>query len=313
MKNKVCFVMPYFGKLPYNFSLWLSFCEKNSDFNWLFFTNDKSSYSYPKNVIVNYLSLEDLKNIIENRLNEKVSLENPYKLCDFRPLYGVIFEDYLKDYGFWGYGDLDTIIGDLSNFVTDERLNEYDKISLMGHLSVLRNNDLVNIAYKDCNYLSIIQNRNNINFDEIRFDTNINNLLKNRGCKILEHFESFDICYEHYCFYNYEYVGSNRVKIIDHNPSIFEYDNGKLFEIKLINDNISKREIAYAHFIKRKILIPDNLNSNRFVFVPEHLTSDYSISKEYIKDNTKDSYSRLLLLELKRAKNVLKRLVRIGK
>lgn len=312
MKSRVCFLMPYFGKLPYNFDLWLSFCEKNQNFNWLFFTNDKTSYLYPKNVSVKYCSLEELKESIEKKLNVSVSLEKPYKLCDFRPLYGIIFEEYLKDYDYWGYGDLDTIIGDLSKFITDERLKDYDKISLMGHLSVLRNNEKVNTAYKDCDYLSIIQSKNNIIFDEIRFEKNINNLLKNRGCKILEHFEVYDICYEHLCFYNYEYVGTNRVKILDYNAAIFEYDNGKLYMLKVVDGEINRKEIAYVHFIKRKINIPNNLNKNKFVFIPDRLTSDYNLSIEFIKENTKDNYARLISLEIKRAIKVIKRIIKIG-
>lgn len=312
MDKRICFIMPYFGKLPYNFNLWLNFCRHNKNFNWLFFTDDKTPYSFPKNVSVNYVSLSELKDYIQNKIGKKISLEFAYKLCDYRPLYGFIFSDYLTNYDFWGYGDLDTIIGDLSSFITNDRLDEYDKISLMGHLSILRNNDLVNKAYEDCDYLSIIKNKNNINFDEIRYDVNINNLLKNRGCKILEDFEKYDICYEHFCFYNYEYVGKKRVEIVERTASIFEYDNGKLFQINLKNDIINRKEIAYVHYKKRIVRIPDTLDVNNFIFAPDYLSSNYTINEDFITNNTKDNYLRLINCELERIKESIKRRIRIG-
>lgn len=50
MKNKVCFVVPYFGKFPSYFDLFLKSCKYNEDFNWIIFTDDKEDYDYPNNV-----------------------------------------------------------------------------------------------------------------------------------------------------------------------------------------------------------------------------------------------------------------------
>lgn len=313
MKNKVCFVMPYFGKFPSYFNLWLNFCRNNPSFNWLFFTDDKTNYHYPENVLVKHLSLSEFKKLIESKIKINITLDRPYKICDFRPLFGIIFEDYLNDYDFWGYGDLDTIIGNLSKFVTDDSLNKYEKISLMGHLSILKNSKLVNEAYRDCDYISIITNKNNINFDEIRYVPNFNSLLKKRNCNILEYFEKFDICFEHHCFYNYEYNGTNRVTIKDYHASIFEYDNGNLYGYKIIDNKIIKNELAYVHFIKRKIFLTNDLNYNHFVFIPNTFKSDYHITDDFIIQNTKDNYIELLFNELNRLFNSIKRRLSIGK
>ena len=65
-------------------------------------------------------------------------LTNAYKIVDYKPLYGCIFHEYLKDYSHWGYCDSDVIFGDLSKYLTDERLNTYDRIYQHGHLCIYK-------------------------------------------------------------------------------------------------------------------------------------------------------------------------------
>jgi hypothetical protein len=66
-----------------------------------------------------------------------------YKVCEVRPMMGLVFEDMLRDYDYWGYGDLDVIYGDLAaNF--GAQLGQYDVITshtylLAGHFSLFRN------------------------------------------------------------------------------------------------------------------------------------------------------------------------------
>lgn len=36
--NSVCIIIPYFGKLPNYFQLWLESCKNNDSFTWLVFT-----------------------------------------------------------------------------------------------------------------------------------------------------------------------------------------------------------------------------------------------------------------------------------
>ena len=70
----------------------------------------------------------------EKKLGFHVSLDQSYKLCDFKPAYGFLFEEYLQGYQFWGHCDIDTIMGNLSKLLTDELLNQYDKLFCMGHM-----------------------------------------------------------------------------------------------------------------------------------------------------------------------------------
>jgi len=59
-------------------------------------------------------------------LGFEVDIESEYKLCDFKPAYGLIFSEHFKDYDFWGYCDIDIIFGNIRAYMTDVLLNEYD-------------------------------------------------------------------------------------------------------------------------------------------------------------------------------------------
>ena len=87
-------------------------------------------------------------------------------------MYGEIFQDYLKDYDFWGYCDFDMLFGDLRKFLPPERLDHFDKIFAMGHLSLYRNTPECNARYRlpggkfSCR--EVMENPVNYAFDEWR-------------------------------------------------------------------------------------------------------------------------------------------------
>ena len=43
---------------------------------------------------------------------------DPYKLCDLKPAYGHIHERDIAGYRFFGYGDIDIVYGQISDFYT---------------------------------------------------------------------------------------------------------------------------------------------------------------------------------------------------
>lgn len=305
--NKVCFIYPYFGKFPDVFYVWLNCCEKNKAFHWIIFTDDRTPYLYPDNVEVKYMGLSELKQRFEKGLGFPVALDRPYKLCDFRPLYGWLFEEELKEYSHWGYGDIDIIFGRLDHFITEERLNEYDKISYLGHMSILKNSDLTNTAFKDCNYREILQDEKSRIFDETIFFPNINDLIKKRGGKVFADFEYADIACERYRFVRYAYIGKPKGEIVDTRPMIFQYKDGRVYELCAEKGSIKRIERAYVHFQKRQIQREPELNLNDFVLIPNKLTSEYCIDEEFIKANSKESFIYNARWFIRRAKSWIKR------
>ena len=56
MKNKVIFIIPYFGNFNNYFQLFLNSCATNSDFSWLIVTDNNEKYDFPRNVLLKQMS-----------------------------------------------------------------------------------------------------------------------------------------------------------------------------------------------------------------------------------------------------------------
>lgn len=148
-KKDVAIIIPYFGKLPENMNTFLKTCSYNSKIDWFIFTDQNvADYTVPNNVFIKQMSFA--------RVNEKVKLavgdhdiiiNRPYKLCDYRPVYGKVFSDYIKGYHYWGYSDIDVVYGDLWKYIHKGIEEGYDKIGEWGHFTLFRNDPLVNNRY----------------------------------------------------------------------------------------------------------------------------------------------------------------------
>ena len=97
MKNKTCvLILPYFGKFNSYFSLFLRSFSYNTEFDLLLFTDSDVNYNYPKNVKVIKSELDSIKKRAEEKFGFKISLNNPYKLCDYKPAYGFCLKSIFK-------------------------------------------------------------------------------------------------------------------------------------------------------------------------------------------------------------------------
>ena len=132
-KHSVALILSYYGKFPNYFPLWLKSAGANPSFTFMIFTdNDMSSYNIPSNVHVHSMTLEEIRARAARHLDFEPVLNVPYKLCDYKPMYGLIFEDYLCGYDFWGHVDPDIIWGDLGHFITDYLLSKYTRLFRRG-------------------------------------------------------------------------------------------------------------------------------------------------------------------------------------
>lgn len=140
MKNKTCvLILPYFGKFNSYFSLFLRSFSYNTEFDLLLFTDSDVSYNYPKNVKVIKSELGSIKKRAEEKFGFEISLNNPYKLCDYKPAYGFLFEEYIQDYKYWGHCDCDLIFGNLNQMLLPLINQDYDKLFAAGHLTLYKN------------------------------------------------------------------------------------------------------------------------------------------------------------------------------
>src|SRR3972149_1769923 len=93
----ICFINPYFGKLPVWMPLFLESCKKNSAFSWVLFGDHKNHYKLPKNVRWEKMSMDIFNKLARKQTGLPFSIKTPYKICDAKPMYGDIFKHYLND------------------------------------------------------------------------------------------------------------------------------------------------------------------------------------------------------------------------
>ena len=271
---------PYFGKLPNNFNLWLNSCSYNKEFKFIVFTDDKTKFDIPENVEMIYLTFEEFKSKIQSKFKFKIALNNPYKLCDYKPTYGYIFQEYLKDCKYWGYCDIDLIFGNLKKFMPQK---VYDKISFLGHFCMYKNTDYINDIFMDTppntiSYKEILSNNHHFGFDEIG-NYGINNIFKLKGLSTYNYeinVADIDCRKEGLQVIRFE----NEKFIKEKRNKIFEYNNGEVYSIDFVNKEIVKKEYAYIHFQKRKM---KNMVSNA-----NHFFITYDRFIDYFKINYKD-------------------------
>ena len=170
--NKICIVIPYFGKWPVWFNFFLKSCEFNPDVNWFFYTDCPALQSHSTNVRFFYATINDFNTLASDKLGMNIGIKRSYKICDFKPALGKIFEDFLVGYDFWGWGDIDVIYGNFSSFVTPQILSKYEIITtsmmkLFGPLTILKNTPKINELYKIGGYYkTIFKDGKNYAFDE---------------------------------------------------------------------------------------------------------------------------------------------------
>jgi len=152
--KKIVFVICYFGKWPPWISIFLNSCKENPKIDFLIFTDcGDSGVSNIVNVKFVHFTIADFNRLASQTLKLPVQILVPYKVCDFKPVYGIIFQNYLQDYDFWGHTDTDLIFGNIDKFITDKILSSYDVITakkqyLLGHFTLYKNTAKINSLYK---------------------------------------------------------------------------------------------------------------------------------------------------------------------
>jgi len=171
----IAFIIYWHGDYPWYFPYFLRSCRYNPTIDFLIFKDNKSKLELPANVKIIPYSLEQFKSEASKALGFEIAIESGYKICDFRPAFGSIFYNIIKDYDFWGYCDIDVIFGNIRAFMTDELLNEYDIISarhdyLTGCFSLFRNNSTIRDLFKQSkDYRKVFTDSRNFFFDETNF------------------------------------------------------------------------------------------------------------------------------------------------
>lgn len=280
--NSICFILPYFGTFPQYIDAFLSSCKENPEYDFLILTDAKKKIT-ANNIRVIPMTFPECQALIKNRLNylgfNNVCINKPYKLCDYKPCYGHIFSEYIKDYKYWGHIDCDLILGRIAHFLRNINIEEYDRIFKYGHLSIYKNTEEVNKRFLK-----------NINYCDFRTSSKTT---------LATHYDELGINYI-YNQYKYPFYKENFSVTISLNefsyksgvpelvefPQLFvKYPNGKIIFYYLDKSNtIHKSEILYLHFMSRKDVVIDIDINKPYLLTPYGaIIFDEKLLLEYFK------------------------------
>lgn len=169
---RICIIIIYWGNFPSWIDYFIKSCISNNSVKYLIFS-DNSHFKYKAdNISFFRLTATDFNKLASSKLGYNINISHPYKLCDFKPAYGLIFEDYLHDIDFWGYSDIDIIFGNIDSFFNDRILSSFDILStykgfLSGPFCIFRNNEYNKYLFSHVpEHKSILTSNNHAGFDE---------------------------------------------------------------------------------------------------------------------------------------------------
>lgn len=263
-EDKISIIIPFFSKtIPPYLRLYLKSVELNPKLEVLFFTNlDFDHLNPPTNLKIFKMELSDINSLIETKLNLQVELKDAYKLCDYKPTYGLLFEDYIQHSNYWGFGDIDLIYGNLKKYPPFTN-NIFDIISfrkdwISGSLTYFRNNDFNNNLFKKSkHWKKVLKDIDQYyGFDEISFCKNgENGFMSLKQGKTFEELntnvESFTevVKTETSISTHFETLAKESIS----KSMLLSYKDRGIFIYTSGNSDFQKgREFPYYHFISEK-------------------------------------------------------------
>lgn len=148
----IVFLIPYFGRWPFWMPFFLRSCSANPTISWVLYSDCGVPESLPDNVRYVHTSYAAYCELVSSRLGVDFQPQRTYKLCDLKPALGLVHEEDIGGFDFWGFSDLDVIYGQLRDYFTFEKLARYDFFStherrVSGHLCLMRNTEKMRNAF----------------------------------------------------------------------------------------------------------------------------------------------------------------------
>ena len=256
---KVVFILPYFGKLKSYFNLFLKTLSYNENVDLLLITDNKMENNAMKNLKVINISFENFRKKIQDKFDFKISLDTPYKLCDFKPAYGYICEEWISEYDYWGYCDCDVLFGDLSPIFSIME-KSYDRIFIAGHLSIYKNTKNNNRVFM-CEHPSygnlhkiVYSSERIFAFDEVYYKVSVNDLFVAKNAQIYEDDLAYNVSTKRSLISRVTFNKSTRKW--EHEKSRNDqlyWENGHIYRLRYEQMKRKKDEFLYIHLQLRKM------------------------------------------------------------
>lgn len=264
--QKIIKVIPYFGQWPEWFELYMESCKNNPQINWLFYTDCCEPETKSPNVKFIYISFDEYKRFVSERLSIRFNPSSPYKLCDLKPALGFIHEEDIQDYEFFAIGDIDIIYGQIRRFITDALLEKYDVIGthnrrLSGHFAIFRNTEMYRQAFRKIpDWQKLMEKDEHLGLDESKFSKLF---VRHKNHPLwLRKLWSFSSPYQRRVLFKEQFsTVLSPIQWVDGNsehPQKWFWKDGHL------TNNRDEREFMYLHFMnwKSNRWLPRNLRGS---------------------------------------------------
>jgi hypothetical protein len=152
MEYRKIIIVNYYGKMPVYATYFFDSCKRNASYKFVVF-NDCYEDFVDGNIHFVKSNLQDFNSRATKSLGINVDIDRGFKICDFRPAYGIIYQELIHGFDFWGFCDIDIILGSLNDFLTDDLLTTLDVYSSKpkwnsGSFSLYRNTEVVNNLFR---------------------------------------------------------------------------------------------------------------------------------------------------------------------
>lgn len=119
-----------------------------------------------------YRSVEQLNRRVAERLAAPCCKADGYAMSDVRPMWASVFPNSVQGYEWWGWCELDVVLGDLDNLLPP-LLHRFDAISafptaVSGPLMLLRNNVECNDLFRRGSWEAVLREPSYCNFEEVQ-------------------------------------------------------------------------------------------------------------------------------------------------
>ena len=295
--KKVIFIIPYYGQLPDYFPAWLISAKAQKNIDFLLVT-DLLKESPAQNIHILHNSFNETQKLFQSKFDFKISLNKPYKLCDYKPAYGYIFSKYLKGYDFWGHCDVDLIWGNIREYLTNDVLDNYDLLFRTGHFRLYRNIEKMNLFFKNSNllygYKQVFTHKESYCFDEM------NSMQRELLFAGSRYYDNDNAEADIDPFHNgikLREVSDIRKKYQvyrttpNYDNQIFTWENGHIYRYYIDEClKLNRDEFCDIHFLKRKM--NGNINqllNHDFIITPnQFILIEKPISKDTVKKYSYD-------------------------
>lgn len=277
--NKIAFIVPYIGKFNNYFPLFLKSCQFNSDVDFLFFTDDKRYLGLQTSSNIRFIetTLAELKERAQNYFDFPISLERPYKLCDYKPCYGLMFSDYLSDYNYWGHCDTDIIFGNIKKILGDIlNSNRYGRILRHGHLSIYRNDEFSNNIFKEERPQTYNGWAGIVSFKEV-YQSNKSFAYDEAGGTALIWLRYYkELLFDDLSIFKNPISNKKAFKENQNSGGLryYSFIDGTLFDCFRKNGEDFRKEILYVHFYRRRFKIKCSTDISSFSVIPNKFVGE---------------------------------------